>query len=213
MRQEKASMARRMERFTALQVRRKGVGWHHDGGGLYLRCDRDGGRYWFFRWGASGARYLALGPTHAVSLQKARAKAQTAREMLVDGRDPKAEREALRLTARIEAAKRVSFSDCADRYFEAHRAEWRSEKHAGDWRNSVRDHAEPVLGALPVGAIDTNLVLKALEPIWQSKAVTAGRVRQRIETILDWAKVTRLSGWREPGAVEGSSRSPAGRSQ
>jgi integrase len=41
---------------------------------------------------------------------------------------------------------------------------------------------------LPVGAIDTGLVLKVLEPIWTAKPETAGRVRGRIEAVIDWAK-------------------------
>jgi hypothetical protein len=49
-------------------------------------------------------------------------KARACRELLIDGRDPKAERATLRLAAQIAASKRVSFADCADRYFEAHRA-------------------------------------------------------------------------------------------
>src|SRR4029077_7230613 len=47
----------------------------------------------------------------------------------------------------------------------------------------------PLIGTLPVQAIDTALVLKVLEPIWTVKPETAGRVRGRIESILDWAKV------------------------
>src|SRR5262249_23796483 len=46
-----------------------------------------------------------------------------------------------------------------------------------------------VMGGLSVQAIDTALVLKVLEPIWTTKPETAGRVRGRIESILDWAKV------------------------
>jgi integrase len=45
-----------------------------------------------------------------------------------------------------------------------------------------------------VQQIDVALVLKVLQPIWQSKAVSAARVRQRIEAILDWATA---SGFRE----------------
>jgi integrase len=45
------------------------------------------------------------------------------------------------------------------------------------------------MGRLSVQAIDTTLVLKVLEPIWSTKPETAGRVRGRIESILDWAKV------------------------
>jgi integrase len=109
--------------------------------------------------------------------------------LLIDGRDPKAERATLRLATQIAASKRVSFADAASRYFEAHRAEWRSEKHARDWRGSIQKHVEPIFGSLPVGAIDTDLVLKALEPIWRTRTATAARVRERIESVLDWAKV------------------------
>jgi integrase len=40
-----------------------------------------------------------------------------------------------------------------------------------------------------VAAIDTGLVLKCIEPIWQTKTETASRVRGRIKAILDWAAV------------------------
>ena len=35
--------------------------------------------------------------------------------------------------------------------------------------------------------VDTALVMKILEPIWKTKPETAGRVRGRIESVLDWA--------------------------
>jgi integrase len=170
---------------------------------LYLRVDKDGGRYFFFRWGGGGSKYLALGPTHTIDLKRARERARACRELLIDGRDPKAERATLRLAAQVAAAKRVSFTECADRYFEAHRAEWRSEKHARDWRNSVRTYAEPVFGSLPVGAIDTDLVLQALEPIWTSRTATATRVRERIEVIIDSAKVRGLRDGENPARWRG----------
>src|SRR5262249_44440087 len=47
----------------------------------------------------------------------------------------------------------------------------------------------PVVGKLPVAAVDTGLVLKVLEPIWTKKPETASRVRGRMEAVLDWAKV------------------------
>ena len=42
---------------------------------------------------------------------------------------------------------------------------------------------------MPVADIDTGLVLKCIEPIWQAKTETANRVRGRIESVLDWATV------------------------
>jgi integrase len=195
-------MARQLAKFSARQVQRKGHGWHDDGGGLYLRVNRDG-RYWYFRWGAAGGKYISLGPTHTTTLERAREKARACRELVLDGRDPKTERAAIRATARLEAAKRITFAQAADRFFENHRAAWRSEKHAREWRTSLKTYADPVLGALSVAAIDTSLVLKALEPIWQTRTVTAGRVRQRIESVLDFAKARGLRDGDNPARWRG----------
>ena len=61
----------------------------------------------------------------------------------------------------------------------------------------------PVLGDLSVAAIDTPLVLKVVEPIWKAKPETAGRVRGRIETILDWAKARGYRQGDNPAAWRG----------
>jgi integrase len=53
---------------------------------------------------------------------------------------------------------------------------------------SLRDYVHPIIGSLPVTAIDTGFVLKVLEPIWTAKPETAGRIRGRIESTLDWAR-------------------------
>lgn len=50
------------------------------------------------------------------------------------------------------------------------------------------------LRRLDVKAIDTGLIIKCLKPIWLTKNETAGRVRGRIESILDLATVR---GYRE----------------
>jgi len=55
-------------------------------------------------------------------------------------------------------------------------------------RRTLATYVYPTYGDLPVAAIDTGLVLKALEPIWTTKPETAGRVRGRMEAVLDWAK-------------------------
>src|SRR6202140_5109162 len=52
---------------------------------------------------------------------------------------------------------------------------------------SLTAYAYPLIGNLPVQAVDVALVMKALEPIWTEKPETASRVRGRIEIVLDWA--------------------------
>jgi hypothetical protein len=55
--------------------------------------------------------------------------------------------------------------------------------------SNLATYVSPVVGKLPVPAVDTALVLKVLEPLWTRKPETASRVRGRMEAVLDWAKV------------------------
>src|SRR5207248_4997365 len=80
-----------------------------------------------------------------------------------------------------------TFLECAEQYIAAMRDSWRNEKHASQWPTSLGAYAYPVFGDLPVQAIDTALVMKALQPVWKTRPETASRVRGRIESVLDWA--------------------------
>lgn len=91
-------------------------------------------------------------------------------------------------------AKAVTFEEAAERYIEAHKAGWKNAKHAAQWTTTLKTYAYPLIGESPVQAIDTGLVLKVLEPIWTTKTETANRLRGRIESVLDWARVR---GYRE----------------
>ena len=92
------------------------------------------------------------------------------------------------VTASQEAATRaITFRTVGDLYLAAHASGWRNPKHRQQWRNTLSTYASPVIGRLPVADIDTDLVMRVLEPIWTNKPETAGRVRGRIESILDWA--------------------------
>jgi integrase len=166
-----------------------------DGGGLYLRVTPDGTKNWVFRYMLDGRpRWMGLGPLALYSLQEARAKALEARKLRHEGLDPIDTRRAQRARARLDAAKAITFRECAASYIRAHRAAWRNSKHAGQWAMTLKTYAEPMIGMLPVQSVDTALVLKVLEPIWTEKPETASRLRQRIEKILDYAKVR---GYRE----------------
>ena len=167
---------------------------HGDGGGLYLQVTKgaDGTprKSWLFRYAVGGReRQMGLGPLSDVPLAEARSRALTARELRRAGKDPIAEREAERAEASLVAAKTMSFDECATAYIAAHRAGWRNIKHASQWTNTIASYCSPIFGELPVQLVDVGLVMKAIEPLWATKPETAGRVRGRIERILDWAKV------------------------
>jgi integrase len=153
---------------------------------LYLDT-RNGGASWSFRYMARNKPHdLGLGAYDLYSLDEVDDEARRLRRLVREGRDPIAERRAERRARQIERAKSVTFKDCADAYIAAHRAGW-SPRHVSAWENSLRDHVLPLIGALPVAAIDTGLAVRVLEPIWYDKSVTAGRVRSRCELVLAWA--------------------------
>jgi hypothetical protein len=184
-------MARTLERLTALAVSRaKGPGYYPDGGGLYLQVTVSGSKSWVYRYMLAGkAREMGLGSLPDTSLSEARGKVLEARKLRREGIDPIEYRKASRAAARLEAAKAITFKECAARYIASHKKGWRTEKHALLWTNTIATYAEPEFGGLPVESIDTGLVMRVLEPIWAEKPETAGRVRGRIESILDWARV------------------------
>lgn len=139
------------------------------------------------------AREMGLGPFPEVSLARAREKALEARSLKADGVDPLEAKRAALAARRAEAAKGITFKGAAEGYIGAHRAGW-GDKHGSQWPATLAAYVYPVIGDLPVETIDTALVLKVLEPIWQDKTETASRVRGRIESVLDWSRVR---GYRE----------------
>jgi integrase len=189
-------MARAVGRLTALKVEKaKEPGMYADGAGLYLRVTPQGTKNWVLRYMLDRKpHWMGLGPLPLYGLQEARARALDARRKRHEGIDPIEARRAMRARQRLDAAKAVTFQQCGESYIASHRAGWRNEKHRYQWSATLRDYAYPTIGALPVQAVDTGLVLKVLEPIWTAKPETASRVRQRIENILDFAKAR---GWRE----------------
>ena len=183
-------MPRTLKKLTPLQVRNiKSPGRHNDGGGLYLYVNKSGQRYWIFRYRdrATGKhRDMGLGPELDVPVGEAREKARKHRNELRDGIDPIDRKKKERAELILAKAKQITFKECADQYIESHRPAWRNAKHASQWANTLNTYCSNLM-PLPVSSIDTALVLQCLEPIWTVKTETATRVRQRIESVLDWA--------------------------
>jgi len=184
-------MARAIGRMTALAVARATKpGMYADGAGLYLRVTPQGTKNWVFRYMLHGKpRWMGLGPLHTISLSEARLRAAERRRERLDGIDPIENRRAQRQQAQLEASRSITFSECAAQYVDAHGAGWRNAKHANQWSATLTTYANPIIGGLSIQSIDTGLVMRVLEPIWKAKPETASRLRGRIESILDWARV------------------------
>jgi integrase len=204
-------MARLIGRLTELQVMRAKRGWHSDGGGLYLRVETKRGKdgkerksqWWTFRYGAGGKRYHGLGPVHTISLATAREQARRCRQLLLEGVDPISAGKARRAAVTLAEASSKTFQWCTEQFHAAHCARWTNHKHAKEWLASMRAHVLPKIGSMAVADIDTAAVMRALEAPWRDVPETASRLRSRIESVLDWARVLNYRGGENPARWKG----------
>ena len=97
----------------------------------------------------------------------------------------------------------MTFEECAESYIGANRAGWKSAKHASQWRATLLTYAYPIIGSLPVDAVEDVHVLKIIQPIWTTKTETANRVRGRVEKVLDRAKALKLRSGENPARWTG----------
>jgi integrase len=173
-------MASTLNHLTALEVKNLAApGRHADGGNLFLVVSKTGTKSWSFLFQRHGrTREAGLGPLAKLSLKDARAKAEEGRRLLGQGLDPL---DQWRSTQR--AAKTPTFRQAVDEYYAAHSKEWRSDRHAAEWKRSVDVYAAPMM-KLPVDQIEAADVLACLKKPWAEAPETASRVRGRIEQVL-----------------------------
>jgi hypothetical protein len=165
-------------------------------GGLKLLVARskDGksiNKSWTFRFTRNGkTRDIGLGPwgDRDVTLIQAREKAAEARRHVRQGIDPIEQRKAGDEQRKAEdAAKRANerktatFEECTTLYLAQHRAGWKTPGYERDWKNSLANHAFPHIGKLDLALIDIPHIRLVLDPIWSTKPVLAGHVRDRVE--------------------------------
>ncbi len=98
------------------------------------------------------------------------------------GRDPIEATNTARQQSALDAAKAITFAQAANRYMEAHKASWRNAKHRQQWKSTLETYAEPVIGKLSIQSIDTDLVLKVIEPIWSSKPDTTKLLPEQVKS-------------------------------
>jgi len=171
--------------------------------GLNLQVKSSLQKYWAFRFLFENIRYdLSLGAYPEVSLKEARKRAIEARNKLNQGINPKPEKKPV-----IDHAKAVAtlptFKEYALACHELKSLEWVNKKHSHQWINTLRDYAFKEIGDLPINEVDTEHILKILEPIWTTKTETASRLRARIEWVLASATTRKLRSGLNPALWRG----------
>ena len=191
-------------RLTAQKVKNlTSPGRYGDGDGLWLQVRDAKRRSWLFRYSSLGRpdrwvwgalRYL-LSRSAPDGRHRRDASSEMARTLSINAGD-NAELERRRHTAQRSRL-------ACQKYIAAHEAGWRSPVHRAQWRNTLEANALPLIGDLPVNAIDTAAVTRVLEPIWHRKPETAARLRARIEAVLDYATAMRWRSEENPARWRG----------
>lgn len=175
---------------------------HTDGGGMYLLVN-GAGRYWRMNYRFAGKRKtLALGTYPEVSLSKARARREKAREQLADGVDPSAAK-------REEKAEQAAASVNT---FKAVALEWHAMKEKGCAANTskkrltqLENHIFPAIGSRPVADVKPPEILALLKGVAATgTAYTAGRLREICGQVFRYAIQTGKATYDPAAAMRGA---------
>lgn len=182
-------------------------GKHPDGEGLYLVVSNTGSKSWLLRYQLNGKRRdMGLGSYPAASLKTARLAAADARTWILKGIDPvdhrKAEQNRQREQQQADKARTVTFKVLALDYLKQHGGTW-SAGWQRDWLSMIERYTLPVIGSLPPSEIETEHVLRILQPVWGLKPKTATRLRAQIESVLDAAKALKYRAGDNPARWRG----------
>lgn len=203
-------MPKQAKELKALQVKQLNEpGRHAVGGsppGLCLNITETGAKSWILRVTIGrNRRHIGLGSYPEISLAEAREQALFLKQKIRSGIDPVEERRIERAALLEEEKQRITFQQAFERYFdEKVQGELKNAKHIKQWQSTLTTYAFPRIGDKAVAAITIEDVLAVLRPIWHTTNETASRLRQRIEAVLDWAKVMGFREGENPARWKGN---------
>ena len=185
-------MPRLAKELSAIEVSRiSEPGLHFVGSvpGLGLQV-KGASRSWILRVTVGNKRRdIGIGGFPGVSLAQARERARDLRFKVSQGVDPIQERRDQLASLKAAQGKLKTFSEAMHGFLDDRSSGWKNPKHRQQWQNTLTAYALPELGNLFVRDIELAHILNVLRPIWQEKTETASRLRGRIESVLDWARV------------------------
>lgn len=211
-------MSHHVNRLSDRAVRAaRGAGDLPDGNGLYLQVKATGGKSWIYRYMLAGRRReMGLGSLLDVTLAEARDLRDAARKVARSGQDPIEARRASPGPAAVPTPSwapvvvpgvrrsagpslRTVWMD----YVAGQEAVWKGAKTREGWLRSIDSHAAAIKDR-PVDEIDVEAVLGVLQPLWTTKAESAGKLRDRLERVLDYAGVKKYRSGDNPAVWNGN---------
>jgi integrase len=151
--------------------------------GLELRMTASGERSWAFRYRDRTGRVqrLTLGRYPDLGLADARARADAARRVALDGGNPAVEKREARANA-----DKLTFEHLADRYLAEHARRFKKSADADE--RHLKLHVRPKWGRRPYGEIKRRDVIELVEGLYgQGKAALAVRVKALVSKVFAFA--------------------------
>lgn len=157
----------------------------YDEKGLYLIVDTKGGKWWRLKYRhLDREKLLSLGTFPDTSLSRAREKRDEARQLIADGKDPSAERQARR------AALADTFEGIAREHLEQQRKKL-DDKTFDKKLNWFEQHVFPYIGKHPIRVIGAPELLAMLRRVEaKGKIETAHRIRSGCGNVFRYAIAT-----------------------
>jgi integrase len=169
-------------------------GKYGDGGNLWLQVTNNGaGKSWVLRWTepvTGRERSMGLGSANTYDLEEAREKARECRKLLDAGKDPKVERDGVRLDQLHAKGLVKTVNQVRDEFFDQMIAPLSRDRHK-NFQYMMKNYVRPKIGDMPIEKIDTNTILDdtgvGLRKLWTEKNRTAREVRSFLERIFSLA--------------------------
>jgi len=145
----------------------------YDERGLYLQIAKSGGKLWRFRYTLdSKEKLLALGSYPEISLKAAREKADEARQLVANHKDP--------MTAKRQAARSIektyyAFENVAERWMTKN-GDW-SDSYRFDTKQRLINHVYPVIGETHINEIEREDLIRCFRRM-EAKKLHSGTVRK-----------------------------------
>ena len=161
-----------------------------DGGGLYVEVSPAGGKLWRLKFRIDGKeKRLSLGTYPTVSLKAARTMREDARQLLAQGVDPAAHKQAQKASRSERNGN--SLEAIAREWFETKMKPARTEGHTSKIIARLRRDVFPWIGGTPVDSINAPDVLAVLRRIESRGAIeTAHRAKGDISQVMRYAIAT-----------------------
>lgn len=158
--------------------------------GLLLQVSPTGSKSWIYRTLVAGVRRnIGLGGFPDVTLAQARDKARELRDQIKQGIDPIEHSKAVKRAQKAARLANITFDDAVVKFMAMKSQEFKNQRQAQQWENTLATYATPHIGKVPVREIELGHIKAVLDPIWKEKTETAKRLQGRIENILGWCAI------------------------